>query len=48
MVAGFLAEYIKTQDMYAAFRFAVAAGSASAFSPWLAEPESIEDLLTQI
>lgn len=41
MVAGFISEYSKTQNMGKALKFSVAAGSATAYSPWLAEKESI-------
>lgn len=41
MVAGFIYEYIKTQNMGKALKFSVAAGSATAYSPWLAEKENI-------
>lgn len=45
MVAGFLAGYIKKMDYECAFQTGIAAGSASAFSQWLAEKEDIENLL---
>lgn len=45
MVAGFLAGYLKTKDLQAAFTMGVAAGSASAFSEELAKREEVEALL---
>ena len=41
MVAGFLCEYLKTGNYKEALCFAVAAGSASAFMPHLADKEAI-------
>jgi 1-phosphofructokinase len=48
MVAGFLAAYEKTLDPKEAFRFSVAAGSATAFSLGLCTPEEIEELIMQV
>lgn len=45
MVAGFIAGYLKSQDFKEALRFATATGSATAFSPWLATMEQIDNLL---
>lgn len=45
MVAGFLAGWEEKQDYTHAFRMAVAAGSASAFSEFFATKGEIEDLL---
>ena len=45
MVAGFIAGYLKTKDLKQALKFGVAAGSATAFSPWLADKDSIDELL---
>ncbi len=45
MIAGFIAGYLKTKDLKQALRFGVAAGSATAFSPWLATKDSIDELL---
>ncbi len=45
MVAGFLAGYIKTNDYNYAHKLGSAAGSATAFSPWLASGENIFSLL---
>lgn len=45
MLAGFLAGYIKTNDFMDAFKLAVAAGSASAFSHWLPSKDEIISLL---
>lgn len=41
MVSGFLAGYLETQNYASALALSVAAGSASAFSPWLASKENI-------
>lgn len=48
MVAGFLAAYEKTKSIEEAFRFSVAAGSATAFSIGLCTQEKVESLLTQV
>ncbi|GAA0079065.1 1-phosphofructokinase [Clostridium sp. CTA-5] len=48
MVAGFLAGYIKNNDIQEAFKIGIATGSASAFSEELATKEEVENLLTQI
>lgn len=45
MVAGFLAGYLETHDYKAALDLGVAAGSASAFSSWLATRADIERVL---
>lgn len=45
MVAGFLAGYLKTHSYQEAFRWGLAAGSASAFSENLATAEAIKALL---
>lgn len=45
MVAGFLAGYLETHDYKAALDLGVAAGSASAFSQWLATRADIERVL---
>lgn len=45
MVAGFLAGYLQNGGYEAAFRTGIAAGSASAFSEWLADKAAIEALL---
>lgn len=44
MLAGFLAEYIKTKDKVSALKMAVAAGSATAFSEGLGTKEEIISL----
>lgn len=41
MVAGFLAGWLTNGDLHHAFRLGVAAGSASAYSEWLADREMI-------
>lgn len=48
MVAGFLAKYEETQDMKEAFRYSIAAGSATAFSIGLCTKEKVESLLPQV
>lgn len=48
MVAGFLAQYQKGNDLLSAFRYSVASGSATAFSLGLCTQETIEQLLPQV
>ncbi|WP_080845814.1 1-phosphofructokinase [Cytobacillus gottheilii] len=48
MVAGFLAQYEKTQDMEKAFQYSVASGSATAFSIGLATEDKIQQLLGEV
>ena len=48
MVAGFLAGYLESGDLAAAFKMGVAAGSASAFSEELATSQHVSDLLNKI
>ncbi|MFP7298804.1 1-phosphofructokinase [Neobacillus niacini] len=48
MVAGFIAAYEKTRSTEEAFRFSVAAGSATAFSIGLCTREKMESLLPQV
>ena len=45
MVAGFLAGFERTGDYALALKLGIAAGSATAFSPWLAEVRDIRALL---
>ncbi|MDF2613467.1 MAG: pfkB [Clostridia bacterium] len=45
MIAGFIAGYIKTKNLTKALRIGAAAGSATAFSPWLATKDDIDELL---
>lgn len=45
MVAGFLAGWLSSGSYEQAFRMGIAAGSASAFTDWLASKEQIEALL---
>lgn len=45
MVAGFIAGYLKTKNFEKALKLAIATGSATAFSPWLASRDMIDDLL---
>lgn len=47
MVAGFIAGYLKSKDLKEALKLATATGSATAFSPWLATQDKIDDLLSQ-
>lgn len=44
MVAGFIAEYKKSKNEGKALKFAVACGSATAYSPWLADTDTINKL----
>ncbi len=44
MIAGFITEYQKSKNMGNALRFAVAVGSATAYSPWLADADTIYKL----
>jgi 1-phosphofructokinase len=48
MVAGFLAAFEKTNNYEQAFTYAVAAGSATAFSDDLGERRDIENLVSQV
>ena len=48
MVAGFLAGYLKTDDMETALKWGIAAGSASAFSKNLATKEEIDALMKKL
>ena len=47
MVAGFLAGYLETKDYEQAFRMGIAAGSASAFSEFLATREETMEILSK-
>ena len=47
MVAGFLAGYLNTNNYEKALQLGIAAGSATAFLPWLAGKEEIVKLLQQ-
>lgn len=44
MIAGFIHKYIETKDYAVSLKFAVSAGSATAFSKWIAEKELILQL----
>lgn len=48
MIAGFLSSYTKTKDSLNSFRWAVAAGSATAFSTDLAKKEEVEELIERV
>lgn len=48
MVAGFLAGWMEKENYMHAFRMGVAAGSASAFSEYLAKREEIENVYTAV
>ncbi|KON87615.1 phosphofructokinase [Sporosarcina globispora] len=48
MVAGFLAAYEKNKNIEKAFKYSVAAGSATAFSLGLCTKEKAEELLSQV
>ena len=47
MVAGFLAGWLHTKSFEDALRLGICAGSATAFSPWLAQKETVLSLLCQ-
>lgn len=44
MIAGFIKQYIETENYQDALKFAVSTGSATAFSKWLATPILIKNL----
>ncbi len=48
MVAGFLAGYLESNDYQKAFAMGLAAGSASAFSKWLAEKDLVDKLFNKL
>jgi 1-phosphofructokinase len=48
MVAGFTSKYIETQDLLESFKYAVATGSATAYSRGLATKELTEKLYKEI
>ena len=48
MVAGFMAGWMESKDYGHAFRMGVAAGSASAFSDYLATGEEIRKIYTRV
>ncbi|WPK13731.1 1-phosphofructokinase [Lysinibacillus louembei] len=48
VVAGFLSNYFRTGDVQQAFKYGVASGSATAFSPELCTQQEVEELLPQI
>jgi len=48
MVAGFIAGYLKSNDLRESLKFATATGSATAFSTWLAKKDTIDDLLCEL
>ena len=48
LVAGFIDEYLDSQDVISAFKQGVATGSASAFSEGLATKAQVEELLKQM
>lgn len=48
MVAGFIAGYLNTNNLYNAFKMGIATGSASAFSEKLANKEEVMKLLKEI
>lgn len=48
MVAGFLAGFLETEDYSHAFYNGLCAGSASAFSKWLADGDSVKELLKKM
>jgi 1-phosphofructokinase len=48
MVAGFVAQFLKTGDRKEAFRYSVASGSATAFSIGLCTSDQVEQLLKEV
>lgn len=48
MIAGFLAEYIQSNNYEKAFKMGIASGSATAFSLGLASKDNVEELLKQL
>ena len=48
MVAGFIADYLVTNDYDKALKLGICAGSATAFSEGLADKEKIQEILAQI
>lgn len=48
MVAGFIAGYIKSNNLEQALKWGTAAGSATAFSPWLTNRDLFDNLLSQL
>ena len=48
MVAGFLAGFMQCGDYYEAFRTGIAAGSATAFSEWIADEMLVRQLMQRI
>ncbi|WP_250278387.1 1-phosphofructokinase [[Clostridium] colinum] len=48
MVAGFIYGFIKYNDYEKAFKYSVATGSATAFSKWLAESETINSIFNKL
>ena len=48
MVAGFLAGFIEKSDLEYAFKMGISAGSASAFSEYMATKEKIQKVFDSI
>ncbi len=48
MIAGFIKCYLDTADYETALKYSVAAGSATAFSDWIAEPKLINELYSTL
>lgn len=48
MIAGFIAGYIQSNNLYKALKYATAVGSATAFSPWLAEKAMIDTVFLNL
>lgn len=48
MIAGFIHRYLETADYADSLKFAVASGSATAFSKWIATPKLINELYNAI
>lgn len=48
MVAGFIHGYLLNNEYIEAFKYGIAAGSASAYSEWLADKDKIEEVLKEV
>lgn len=48
MIAGFIHRYIKTADFADSLKFSVAAGSATAFSLWIAEKTLVDEIYNKM
>ena len=48
MVAGFIAGYMQSSNYQQALQYAVATGSATAYSVWLAEKNTVLELVNKL